>query len=112
MPIMASLNFKVVWLEIRACGDGAQSGTPIERSELNSVPALSEVLAAAEKTNARVRDSKMWDYSRRLDPTELAQVMEVLKFSGRVEDERSVSLSINVTYGNSCYTLTLFAPKQ
>jgi hypothetical protein len=56
------------------------------------------VLWAAE--NAGVKHSGLWDYSRRLGAEE-AQVGDLIKFTSRFEDNRSVSLSANVEYKGS-----------
>jgi hypothetical protein len=108
---MAALQFRDIWLEIRACSGGAAADTGAAISEVESVPALSEVLSAAEKANADMKHSGMWDYSRRLYANEIDQVKQAVTFSDRVEDARSVSYSANIVYRNSCYTLTLFSMK-
>jgi hypothetical protein len=108
---MAALQFRDVWLEIRACAGGAIADNAAIISEVESVPALSEVLSAAEKTNADLKHSGMWDYSRRLYPDEIDQVKKAVIFSSKVEDGRSISFSANIVYRDSCYTLTLFAMK-
>jgi hypothetical protein len=76
--------------------------------QATSAPA--EVLWTAE--NAGVKHSGLWDYSRRLGAEEEAQVGDLIKFTSRFEDSRSVSLSANVEYKDSRYTLTLFAAKK
>jgi hypothetical protein len=38
-------------------------------------------------------------------------VKQTLNLKKTAEDSRSVSLSVNVTYKGSCYTVTLFAIK-
>jgi hypothetical protein len=54
----------------------------------------------------------MWDYSRRLGAGEVELVRGAIRFTSTAEDGRSVSLSADVTYKGSCYTLTLFAIKR
>lgn len=108
---MTILQFRDIWLEIRACSGGAAADNEAMISEVESVPALSEVLSAAEKANADLKHSGMWDYSRRLYADEIDQVKEAVTFSNKVEDARSVSYSANIVYRNSCYTLTLFSMK-
>jgi hypothetical protein len=108
---MGTLQFRDIWLEIRACSGGAVADSNAIISEVESVPALSEVLSAAEKANADMKHSGMWDYSRRLYANEVEQVKQAVNFSSRVEDARSVLDSANIVYRNSCYTLTLFSMK-
>ncbi|HEY7734145.1 MAG TPA: hypothetical protein VIB07_05075 [Nitrososphaera sp.] len=108
---MGALQFRDTWLEIRACSGSAVADSKAMISEVESVPALSEVLSAAEKANADMKHSGMWDYSRRLYANEIDQVKQAVNFSNRVEDARSVSDSANIVYRNSCYTLTLFSMK-
>lgn len=103
------MEFEDVWLEVRACAQESNSAS-ID-SKVRDVPVLSEVLEAAANTNAK-HSSGMWDYSRRLFAGEIDQIKKVIEFSGKVEDEKSISLSANVSYRNSCYTLTLFAIKR
>ncbi|MGI0023602.1 MAG: hypothetical protein ACREA4_00480 [Nitrososphaera sp.] len=105
------MDFKDVWLEVRPCTDGEGIHTTIDSDKALLVPALSEVLSAAERTSATTKDPGVWDYSRRLDGSEITQVMDAVKFVVVVEDARSVSRSTNVNYGTSSYTLTLFAMK-
>jgi hypothetical protein len=100
------VEFEDVWLEVRAC----QGGQAAHASEnMLAVPAILEVLETATNAN---KQSVMWDYSRRLGAGELELVRGAISFSGRTEDSRSVSLSADVTYKGSCYTLTLFAIKR
>ncbi len=109
---MAALHFRDVWLEIRTCSGGAVADSKAMISKVESVPALSEVLSAAEKANADMKHSGMWDYSRRLYANEIDQVRKAVTFSNKVEDARSVSYSANIVHRNSCYTLTLFSMKM
>ena len=104
-----SLEFEDTWLEIRAC-EGSRPAASID-SRILEVPALSEVLEAAANTNAK-HSSGMWDYSRRLVAGEIERIKEVVEFSSKAEDAKSISLSANVAYRGSCYTLTLFAIKS
>ena len=100
------MEFEDAWLEVRACA-GGQAAHATEG--MLAVPAISEVLEAAANTN---RHPGMWDYSRRLGAGELELVHGAISFSSRAEDGRSVSLSADVAYKGSCYTLTLFAIKR
>ncbi len=104
------MEFEDVWLEVRACVQESNSIASID-SRILEVPALSEVLEAAANTNAK-HSSDMWDYSRRLFAGEVDQIKKAIEFSSKVEDEKSISLSANVSYRGSCYTLTLFAIKR
>ena len=104
-----SLEFEDTWLEIRGCESGWPAAS-IE-SRILEVPALAEVLEAAANTNAK-HSSGMWDYSRRLAAGEIEQIKGVIKFISKAEDAKSISLSANVAYRGSCYTLTLFAIKS
>ena len=103
-----SLGFEDTWLEVRAC-EGGKAAASID-SRILEVPALSEVLEAAANTNAK-HSSGMWDYSRRLVAGEIEQIKGVVEFNNKIEDAKSISLSANVAYRGSCYTLTLFAIK-
>jgi hypothetical protein len=77
---------------------------------VQATSALAEVLWVAE--NAGVKHSGLWDYSRRLGAEEEMQVGDLIKFTSRFEDNRSVSLSANIEYKGSRYTLTLSAAKK
>jgi hypothetical protein len=105
------LEFEDVWLEIRVCTD-AGADAIIDGGKEQAVPALAEVLAAAEQTNASMKRSGMWDYSRRLGATEAEMVKKAISFTSRSEDARSVSLSANIKYRGFRYTLTLFIAKK
>ena len=62
--------------------------------------------------NAGVKHSGLWDYSCRLGAEEEAQVGDLMKFMSRFEDGRSVSLSANIEYKGSRYTLMLCHQKD
>ena len=63
--------------------------------------------------NAGVEHSGLWDYySFRLGAEEEAQVGDLIKFTSRFEDNRSVSLSANIEYKGSRYTLMLCRQKD
>lgn len=96
-----------MWLEIKP--SKIDNLTESIGSKILEVPALLEVfkIAAAAKHSS----TSIWEYSRRLVASEVAQVKRIITFESKVEDERSMSLSANVTYKGSCYTLTLFAIK-
>jgi hypothetical protein len=100
------VEFEDAWLEVRVCAGGQAAGA---NESMLAVPAISEVLEAAAKTN---RHTGIWDYSRRLGAGEVEQVRRAIRFTDSAEDSRSVSLSANVAYKGSCYTLTLFAIKR
>ena len=101
------LEFEDAWLEVRACAGSLQAA---DVNELTlEVPAVSEVLEAAANTN---KHPGMWDYSRRLFKGESEAVKGVSGLTKTAEDSKSISLSVNVMYKGSCYTLTLFAIKR
>jgi hypothetical protein len=100
------LEFNEAWLEIRTCAGNIQADGVDE--DILKVPAVSEVLEAAANTN---NQPDTWDYSRRLYKGEIETVKQTLNLKKTAEDSRSVSLSVNVTYKGSCYTVTLFAIK-
>lgn len=77
---------------------------------MQATSALAEVLWVAE--NAGVKHSGLWDYSRRLGAEEETQVGDLIKFTSRFEDNRSVSLSANIEYKGSRYTLMLCRQKD
>lgn len=78
---------------------------------MQATSALAEVLWIAE--NAGVKHSGLWDYySCRLGAEEEAQVGDLIKFTSRFEDNRSVSLSANIEYKGSRYTLMLCRQKD
>lgn len=77
---------------------------------MQATSALAEVLWVAE--NAGVKHSGLWDYSRRLGAEEETQVGDLIKFTSRFEDNRSVSLSANIEYKGLRYTLTLCRQKD
>lgn len=102
-----------VWLEIRTCPQNSQGKrAAIDSNELKRVPALADVFSNAEKADAETKNSRVWEYSRRLKEIEISQVMKVVAFTERIEDALSVSISTNVIYKNSCFTLTIFTAKQ
>jgi hypothetical protein len=101
------LEFDDAWLEVRACAGGIQAAGVDEKAL--KVPAVSEVLEAAANT---YKNPGMWDYSRRLYKGEVETVRRTLELSKTAEDSGSISLSANVMYKGSCYTLTLFAIKR
>jgi len=101
------LEFEDAWLEVRACAGGGQPAGASE--EMLAVPAISEVLEAAQNAN---RHPGRWDYSRRLYAGEMGAIKGALSLAKTAEDSRSVSLSANVAYKGSCYTLTLFTIKE
>lgn len=101
------MEFEDAWLEARTCAGGGQAAGANE--EILAVPAISEVLEAAANAN---KHPGMWDYSRRLYAGEIGAIKSALGLAKTAEDSRSVSLSANVTYKGSCYTLTLFAIKR
>jgi len=43
---------------------------------------------------------------------EIETIRGALGFAKTAEDGRSISLSVNLTYKGSCYTLTLFTMKR
>jgi hypothetical protein len=100
------VEFEDAWLEARTCAGGQAAGA---NDEMLAVTAISEVLEAAANAN---RHPGMWDYSRRLGAGEIEMVQNAIRFTSTAEDGRSVSLSADVTYKGSCYTLTLFAIKR
>jgi hypothetical protein len=77
---------------------------------VQTTSALAEVLWVAE--NAGIKHSGLWDYSRRLGAEEETQVGDLIKFTSRFEDNRSVSLSANIEYKGSRYTLMLCRQKD
>jgi len=101
------LKFDDAWLEARSCAGNGQASSVNER--MLEIPAVSEVLEAAANTS---KHFEMWDYSRRLYREEIETIRGALGFAKTAEDSRSISLSVNVTYKGSCYTLTLFTMKR
>lgn len=101
------MEFEDAWLEVRACAGAGQAAGANE--EILAVTVISEVLEAAANSN---KHPGMWDYSRRLYAGEIGAIKGTLGLAKTAEDSRSVSLSANVTYKGSCYTLTLFAIKR
>lgn len=101
------MGFEDAWLEARTCADGEQAARA--NKSMLAVPVISEVLEVA--ANTKNKNPVMWDYARRLGIGEVELVQSAISFSSKVEDNRSVSLSANIAYKGSCYTLTLFAIK-
>ncbi|HEY3094628.1 MAG TPA: hypothetical protein VGJ42_02595 [Nitrososphaera sp.] len=101
------LEFEDAWLEVKACARSIQAAGVDEQTL--EVPAVSEVLEAAANTSKHVG---MWEYSRRLCKEDIEKVKGALGLAKTAEDSRSITLSVNVTYKGSCYTLTLFAIKR
>lgn len=93
------------WLEVRPC---ARARPERVNSKMLEILALSEALQAAKGAGKR---GGMWDYSRKLDQGEVAQLKSAIQFSPSAEDSRSVSLAADVEYDGSCYSLTLFSIK-
>jgi hypothetical protein len=101
-----TMDFEDAWLEVRACTGG--EAVPINDKELK-VSVISEVLQTASNVSGQ---SGLWDYSRRLQVGEMEAIRGVLALTKMAEDALSVSLSVNVIYKGSPYTLTLFATKR
>ena len=101
------LEFDDVWLEVKACRSSIGALRITKRTL--KVPAISEVLEAAANANSR---SGIWWYSRRLYKEETEVVRSVLVFHKTVQNNRSTSLSLNVKFKGSCYTITLFEVKR
>jgi hypothetical protein len=101
-----AVEFEDAWLEVRVCAGGQTAGA---NKSMLAVPAISEVLETAANTN---KHAGIWDYSQRLGAEEVEQVRRAIRFTDSAEDSRSISLSANVTYRGSRYTLTLFAIKR
>lgn len=102
-----------VWLEVRSCQESAER--ELDRETVLRVPALSEVMQMAENTMTdmqRKGGGQMWDYSRKLQPKEVAEVMKVFANAVKRDDVRATSHTLDVTYNEKCYTLTLFAYKS
>lgn len=101
-----------VWLEVRSCQKAARE---LERETVLRTPALSEVMQVAENTMTdmqRKGGGQMWDYSRKLDPKEVADLSRLFAGAAGRDDGRATSHSLDVTYNGKCYTLTLFAYKS
>lgn len=102
-----------VWLEIRPCMEPSNV-REINPAMLPRFPALSEGLKIAENAGekARLKNSgNLWDYSRRLNAGEVADISEIFDNCEVKEDDKSTSRTINVTYNGACYSLTLFSYK-
>jgi hypothetical protein len=101
------LEFDDAWLEVEVC-EGSIQATAIGEKTL-SVRVVSEALEAAASAD---NSQGIWWYSRRLHKDEKAAVRRALKFTKETENNRSTSLSVNVKYKKTCYTLTLFEMKK
>ncbi len=102
-----------VWLEIRPCTEPSNA-IEIGYEMLVRLPALAEGLKIAENAGEKARlknAGNLWDYSRRLDAGEIADISEIFDNWETKEDDRSVSRTVNITYNGSCYSLTLFSYK-
>ena len=93
------------WLEVRPC---AVVQAVHVNSRMLAIPALAEAMQAVQDA---ARRGGMWDYSRKLNQGEVAQLQSAIQFSSPVEDDRSVSLAADVEYNGHCYSLTLFSAK-
>ncbi len=86
----------------------------IKPETLLRLPALSEGLKIAENAGEKARlknAGNLWDYSRRLDAGEIADISEIFDNCEVKEDGRSASRIVNITYNGACYSLTLFSYK-
>jgi hypothetical protein len=100
-----------IWLEISTCADSS-SMLQLDDRTIQGITVLVESMSAAHEANASSRRSRGWDYSSKVTEGEASQVMEVIAFSARTEDSRSVVLSANIGYRNSCYAVRLFFEKS
>ncbi|UVS69245.1 hypothetical protein [Nitrososphaera viennensis] len=106
-----------LWLEVRACQQTAAAAKELEHEMVLRIPALSEALKAVEKASQDMakkgggKEGTMWDYSRKLDPHEIDDVMSLFAGMQERDDGRSTSRSADYSYYGRCYTLTLFAFK-
>lgn len=107
MEILKRMN---AWLEISAC-TGDPPAVEIASDALQNRAALAEALRVAESTSAKRNNAAIWDYARRLEPDELSNLHELLKFRKAREDARSIVYQSVISYKNSLYTLNLFVEK-
>ena len=100
----------VIWLEISACVDPLPRIT-LEQRTLGDIPPLSDVISAAQKASSRKQSGK-WDYSLKISQEESDKIKSTVNFGKRLEDERSIILYEDISFGDSCYTLRLFIEKS
>jgi hypothetical protein len=106
------MQFHDAWLEIRSCESKPEK--ELGHETVLSIPALKEVMKVAEDTLTdmqRKGGAAMWDYSRRLDPAEVDEVMQVFAGIEVKDGGRAVSYSIDVIYGGRWYALSLVGYK-
>lgn len=107
------MQFEDAWLEIRSCEGKAQR--ELEHETVLRIAALKEVMQVAENTMTdmqRKGGGNLWDYSRRLENTEIDEVMVVFEGASAKDNGKSVTYSTDVVYGGRPYTLTLFGYKS
>jgi hypothetical protein len=99
------------WLEVRAC----QSATKeLEYETVLRIPALGEAMKAVEKASLDMarKGGGMWDYSRKLNPEELDDILPLFEGAQEKGDDRSTARSVDLSYYDKCFTLTLFSFKS
>ena len=99
------------WLEVRACQNAAKE---LEYETVLRIPALAEAMKAVEKASLDMtkKGGGMWDYSRKLEPRELDDMLTLFEGAQERDDGRSTARSVDLSYYGRCYTLTLFAFKS
>lgn len=100
-----------IWLEISVC---AENGPAIllDHRLVQEIPALSDVLTAAENANTNKQTSGLWDYSSRIRKEESDRIRNAIEFAKTSEDARSMIFSADVSYRDTCYSLRLFFEKS
>ena len=99
------------WLEVRTCQNAAKE---LEHDTVLRIPALAEAMKAMEKASLDMakKGGGMWDYSRKLEPSELDDMLALFDGAQERDDGRSTARSVDLSYYGRCYTLTLFAFKS
>lgn len=98
------------WLEVRPCTEGKKE---LDRETVLRVSTLSEAMKVAENTaqDAQRKGNKYWEYSVRLKDYEIRELSGLFSTGAVSDDGRSESRTIDVTYNDRCYALTLFTFK-
>lgn len=99
------------WLEVRACQGATRE---LEYETVLRIPALGEAMKAVEKASLDMarKGGGMWDYSRKLDPGELDDLLPLFEGAQERDDGKSTARSVDLSYYGKCFTLTLFSFKS
>lgn len=103
---------KDLWLEIRPCHEAlSKEIKELEHEMVLRIPALLEGLRAVEKASidtAGRKGGNIWEYSRKLDSSEIDEITSLFTGTQEQDNGRSITRSLGISYYGKCYSFTLF----